>query len=235
MMQGYRVENIDCFYYQYTHCTNGQCKFQHRENCKDSSDTCVDWFRHKKCRNQKCPKKHLNHEVIVTYFLCKAEEKANHCTQRNCPMYHEKARQFIESGIIPPISVPMVPGNRKKKMVDLVKRENPQVQNFVLSGYLFLDKVRSFIANSVRERKLPVDKGRNYFKEILHTILFCGSINDPIIEPKSFFGKEEEFEQLSAKYPDVFQKYNTHLPKRPPYTVLLDAVCWLVHKRCVVR
>ncbi|XP_072339635.1 uncharacterized protein [Scyliorhinus torazame] len=230
-MQGCKVENIDCFYYQYNHCTNGQCKFQHRDSCKDSSETCVDWFRHRKCRNQKCPRKHLSHETIVTYFLCKAEKTENHCTQLNCPMYHEKARQFIEYGTIPPNSVPMVSAVKKKRMVDLVKLESPQVQNFVVSGYRFLDKVRLFIANSVREHKLAPEKGRTCFKEILHTILFCGSINDPIIEPKSFFGKEEEFDQLFAKYPDVFQKYNTELPTRPPYTVLLDAVVEIMGTR----
>ncbi|XP_048466789.1 uncharacterized protein LOC109939086 [Rhincodon typus] len=37
-----------------------------------------------------------------------------------------------------------------------------------------------------------------------------------------------EIQLLSEKYPDVFQKYNTHLPKRPPYAVLLDAVVKII-------
>ncbi|XP_078427217.1 uncharacterized protein LOC144699815 isoform X1 [Cetorhinus maximus] len=230
-MQGYKVENIDCFYFQYNHCTNSQCNFQHRASCKDSSETCLDWFRHRKCRNNKCSRKHLSHEVMVAYFLCKAEKTRNQCTQLNCPMYHEKARQFIEYGIVPPNSVPMVPTVKRKKMVDLVQHENPRLQNFVKSGYQFLNKVRSFFVNAVKKGKLTQDRGGAYFKEILHTVLFFGGINDPIIEPNLFFGEREEFEQLSAKYPDVFQKYNTHLPTRPPYTVLLNAVVEIMGTR----
>ncbi|XP_067860162.1 uncharacterized protein [Heptranchias perlo] len=108
-------------------------------------------------------------------------------------------------------------------MVDCVKREVPQVQNFIKSGNQFLKMVRSFIANSVRERKLLQDKGKAYFKEILHTILFYGNINRPRIEPEEIFD-QREFQLLFSKYPDVFRKYNTHLPTRPPYTVLLDVV-----------
>uniref|UniRef100_UPI00398EEB3A uncharacterized protein n=1 Tax=Pristiophorus japonicus TaxID=55135 RepID=UPI00398EEB3A len=231
-MQGYKLENIDCFYFQYTCCNNGHCKFQHRTSCKGSLETCLDWFRHRRCRNKKCPRMHLNHEVLLAYFLCTAEKTAIHCKQPNCPMYHEKARQFIECGSISPNSVPTVPAVRRKKMVDIVKHEDLQLQNFIKSGNQFLKKVRSFFANSVREGKLPQVKAKAYFKEILHTILFFGSINLPVIEPESFF-ERAEFEQLSTKYPDVFQKHNTHLPTRPPYTVLLDAVVEITGARNV--
>ncbi|XP_078427225.1 uncharacterized protein LOC144699817 isoform X1 [Cetorhinus maximus] len=111
----------------------------------------------------------------------------------------------------------------RKKMADFVQREVLQVQNFVKSGNQFLSTARSFIANSTREGKLTQDRGRAYFKEMLHTILFCGSINNPIIKPEEIL-EYGEFQSLSAKYPDVFQKYNIHLPTRPPYTVLLNAV-----------
>ncbi|XP_072414762.1 uncharacterized protein [Chiloscyllium punctatum] len=229
-MQGYRPENIDCFYFQYTHCAKVQCNFQHRQSCKDSSEICLNWFRHRKCRNRVCPRKHLNHEVMVAYFLCPAEKNTNHCLQLTCPMYHEKARQFIEHGIIPPNPVPTLSQVRRKKMVHFVYLENPQVQNMVKSGNQLLNKVRSFIANSVREGKLTQDRGRSYYKEILHTILFYGNISDPVIEPNSFFEKEE-FDLLSNKYPDVFRNYNTHLPRRPPFTVLLDAVIEILGTR----
>uniref|UniRef100_UPI00398F2EAF uncharacterized protein n=1 Tax=Pristiophorus japonicus TaxID=55135 RepID=UPI00398F2EAF len=117
-------------------------------------------------------------------------------------------------------------------MVNFVRRDQLRLQNFIMSGSQFLTQVRSFIANSVREGKLSQDKGKAYFKEILHTVLFQGRINLPVIQPEEFF-KREEFEQLSAKYPDVFQKYSTHLPKRPPYTVLLDAVVEITRTRHV--
>ncbi|XP_020392963.2 uncharacterized protein LOC109939085 [Rhincodon typus] len=167
---------------------------------------------------------------MVAYFLCPAEKTANHCLQITCPMYHEKARQFIEYGIILPNPVPTVSKVKSKKMVHFVQCENPQVQNVVKSGFQLLDKARSFIADSVREGKLTQDRGRSYFKEILHTVLFFGNINDPVIEPNSFFNKIE-FELLSASYPDVFRNYNTHLPTRPPFTVLLDAVVEILGTR----
>ncbi|XP_067914398.1 uncharacterized protein [Heterodontus francisci] len=222
-MQNYKLENIDCFYFQYNHCTNGQCKFQHRQSCKDSLETCLDWFRHGKCKNLKCPRKHLNHEVMLVYFLCTAEKATNHCTQLNCPMYHEKARQFIVLGSVPPDPVPMVPAVRREKMVNFVRLEEPRVQNFIKSGNQFVKKVLPFIVSSVQEGKLTHERGRAYFKEILHTILFWGSINIPIIEPEEILG-QAEVQLFTSEYPDVFQKYNTHLPARPPYTVLLDMV-----------
>ncbi|XP_059509530.1 uncharacterized protein LOC125463802 isoform X1 [Stegostoma tigrinum] len=109
------------------------------------------------------------------------------------------------------------------EMVDLVRHEEAEVQYFVQSGNRFLKIIQSFIAKSVREEKLTQKKGRACFKEVLHKILFCGHINIPVINPEEMLD-HREIQLLSEKYPDVFQKYNTHLPKRPPYAVLLDAV-----------
>ncbi|XP_078427232.1 uncharacterized protein LOC144699820 [Cetorhinus maximus] len=112
---------------------------------------------------------------------------------------------------------------RRKRMGDFLQRNSTQVQIFVKSGNKFLWTARSFISSSVQEGKLTQDKGSAYFKEILHVILFCGQINNPIITPEEIL-TEEEIRQLSKKYRDVFQKCATHLPTHPPYTVLLDVV-----------
>ncbi|XP_043541783.1 uncharacterized protein LOC122547215 isoform X2 [Chiloscyllium plagiosum] len=58
----------------------------------------------------------------------------------------------------------------RKEMVDLVRHEVAEVQNFVKSGNQFLKITRSFIANSVREGKLTQIKGRTYFKEVVEII-----------------------------------------------------------------
>ncbi|XP_043541782.1 uncharacterized protein LOC122547215 isoform X1 [Chiloscyllium plagiosum] len=115
----------------------------------------------------------------------------------------------------------------RKEMVDLVRHEVAEVQNFVKSGNQFLKITRSFIANSVREGKLTQIKGRTYFKEAMHAILFCGRINIPLINPEEMM-EHHEFQLLSEIYPDAFQKYNSHLPKRPPYAVLLGAVVEII-------
>ncbi|XP_041073211.1 uncharacterized protein LOC121293863 [Carcharodon carcharias] len=119
---------------------------------------------------------------------------------------------------------------RRKRMGDFVRRNSTQVQIFVKSGNKFLSTVRSFISWSVQKGKLTQDKGRTYFKEILHVILFYGQINNPIITPEEIL-TEKEIEQLSGKYRDVFRKYATHLPTRPPYTVLLDAIVEITETR----
>ncbi|XP_067914396.1 uncharacterized protein [Heterodontus francisci] len=58
----------------------------------------------------------------------------------------------------------------KKKMVDFVRHEVPQVQNFIKSGNQFLKEVQKLIANSVREGKLSQHRGRAYFKEVVEIV-----------------------------------------------------------------
>ncbi|XP_078081760.1 uncharacterized protein LOC144501696 [Mustelus asterias] len=107
-------------------------------------------------------------------------------------------------------------------MVNFVQANAAQVQNFVKSENQFFCKFLQFIVNSVQEGRLTKDRGRAYIKEMLHVILFYGQINLPIIKPEEILA--QGFQKFHEKYPDVFQDCKTHLPTRPPYTVLLDAI-----------
>ncbi|XP_072414759.1 uncharacterized protein [Chiloscyllium punctatum] len=114
-------------------------------------------------------------------------------------------------------------------MPEVIRYENPSIQIFIKSGHQFLDKVRSFLATAVRENKIQQERARDYFKEILHIILFYGQINRPKVDPEEIL--QESNRQLSARYPDVFEMCRTHIPKRPPFTVLLDAIVDIVGTR----
>ncbi|XP_043541781.1 uncharacterized protein LOC122547214 isoform X3 [Chiloscyllium plagiosum] len=114
-------------------------------------------------------------------------------------------------------------------MPEVIRYENPGIQIFIKSGHQFLDKVRSFLATAVRENKIQQERARDYFREILHIILFYGQINLPKVEPEEIL--QESNRQLSARYPDIFEMCRTHIPKRPPFTVLLDAIVDIVRTR----
>ncbi|XP_048466903.1 uncharacterized protein LOC109939078 [Rhincodon typus] len=116
--------------------------------------------------------------------------------------------------------------------MDIVQYESPQVQVFIRSGHQFLDKVRTFLANAVREGSLQQERARAHFKEILHIILFYGQIYRLKIEPEEIL--QESQNELSARYPDVFERCRTHLPTRPPFTVLLDAIVDVVGRNAEV-
>ncbi|XP_059509671.1 uncharacterized protein LOC132210873 [Stegostoma tigrinum] len=114
-------------------------------------------------------------------------------------------------------------------MQNILRYELLQVQVFIKSGHQFLDKVRTFLVNAVKEGKLQQERAKAYFKEILHIILFYGQIHHPKIEPEEIL--QESQGVFSKKYPGVFEKCRTHLPTRPPFTVLLDAVVEVVQER----
>ncbi|XP_038633200.1 uncharacterized protein LOC119953239 [Scyliorhinus canicula] len=125
-------------------------------------------------------------------------------------------QHVVEEGVL------FTPGT-KERTKQFVKKEFEKRQNFVKSGRQFLDTFRTFIVDSVKDKSLTKEEGGAYFKEMLHVILFYGQINRPIINPEEIL-TEGEFVILSERFQGVFQKCKTHLPTRPPYTVLLDAI-----------
>ncbi|MGH0182337.1 UNVERIFIED_CONTAM: hypothetical protein FKN15_009148 [Acipenser sinensis] len=60
-------------------------------------------------------------------------------------------------------------------------------------------------------------------QHVLHSIFFLGNINDVKIDPMEFF-THKVGEEIKKKFPEVFEKYDTHLPTRTPFSILLDAV-----------
>ncbi|MGH0178482.1 UNVERIFIED_CONTAM: hypothetical protein FKN15_077485 [Acipenser sinensis] len=64
---------------------------------------------------------------------------------------------------------------------------------------------------------------RSALSYVLHSIFFLGNINDVKIDPMEFF-THKVGEEIKKKFPEAFEKYDTHLPTRTPFSILLDAV-----------
>ncbi|KAL4008965.1 hypothetical protein ACER0C_002817 [Sarotherodon galilaeus] len=60
--------------------------------------------------------------------------------------------------------------------------------------------------------------------EILHSIFFLGKINKPPFSPEDIFPDGDILEALMAKYPRPFQFYLTQLPRRSPFSCVLDMI-----------
>ncbi|XP_072560851.1 uncharacterized protein [Paramormyrops kingsleyae] len=77
--------------------------------------------------------------------------------------------------------------------------------------------------------KMDTERGRRFFKEILHSIFFhCHiyrdtELNRQSINPEEILGETLQSE-LAVMYPDVFESYTSLLPRRSPFSILLEVV-----------
>ncbi|XP_048847175.1 uncharacterized protein LOC125717865 [Brienomyrus brachyistius] len=108
-------------------------------------------------------------------------------------------------------------------MNPLVPNEMKIRQNLLNSSNVFIKESLKFIKSMMTKRKLCKERGRRYIKEILHSIFFIGYINKPPINPRDIL-ETDLHSKLFEKFPDVFQSYETQLPRRPPFSVLLEVV-----------
>ncbi|XP_031584929.1 uncharacterized protein LOC116311856 isoform X1 [Oreochromis aureus] len=58
--------------------------------------------------------------------------------------------------------------------------------------------------------------------EILHSIFFLGTINKPAYTPEQILG--DKFAELKALYPNPFDCYFSQLPRRSPFSCVLDMI-----------
>ncbi|XP_078100375.1 uncharacterized protein LOC144513238 [Sander vitreus] len=63
--------------------------------------------------------------------------------------------------------------------------------------------------------------------EILHSIFFLGKINDPQHPPESIVTDAEMLEGLKNTYPRPFVHYSSQMPKRSPFSCVLDMIVLL--------
>ncbi|XP_048466787.1 uncharacterized protein LOC109939084 isoform X1 [Rhincodon typus] len=160
-------------------------------------------------------------ETLRKYFLCD-QENPNHCCKReNCRMYHEKV-SYINGCYRSANEVPVLAEERRIERNKFMEKNYSQTQMSLKSAMQFIKISVEFIQCAVGSKKLSRERGKQYVKEILHTILFLCYINNPSFEPRDVL--EESVESWSNKLPDVFEQYKTHLPTRPPYTILLEIV-----------
>nr|XP_023693503.1 uncharacterized protein LOC111857175 isoform X2 [Paramormyrops kingsleyae] len=126
---------------------------------------------------------------------------------------------------------------RKYKLArDYCKKE----QILIKSSAMFIGESLKFIQSMVRKEKLSQERGHRYMKEILHCIFFhCHIYRPPIHDKQSIYPKEIQSKllihpvnvlredlhsKLSKKFPDVFQSYTSQLPRRSPFSILLEVV-----------
>ncbi|KAM3596884.1 uncharacterized protein V6R79_022106 [Siganus canaliculatus] len=60
--------------------------------------------------------------------------------------------------------------------------------------------------------------------EILHSIFFLGILKTPPYEPKDILGNDELVARLRRRYPRPFDQFFTELPKRSPFSCVLDMI-----------
>ncbi|MEQ2234869.1 hypothetical protein ILYODFUR_035809, partial [Ilyodon furcidens] len=64
--------------------------------------------------------------------------------------------------------------------------------------------------------------------EILHSIFFLGEINRPAFSPRQLLDDDEDLlDCLMEAYPEPFRLYSSQLPRRSPFSCVLDMVVYL--------
>ncbi|XP_017575543.1 uncharacterized protein LOC108440881 isoform X1 [Pygocentrus nattereri] len=61
-----------------------------------------------------------------------------------------------------------------------------------------------------------------YMDEMLHSIFFLGYIHQDRLIPDDFFEISTAQQDMCNMFPGPFRKYNSHLPTRTPFSILLD-------------
>ncbi|XP_039976987.1 uncharacterized protein LOC120786001 isoform X2 [Xiphias gladius] len=65
---------------------------------------------------------------------------------------------------------------------------------------------------------------KHFVDEMLHSIFFLGKVNNAPYTPESIVGNEEILDNLKEKYPGPFKFYSTQLPRRSPFSCVMDMV-----------
>ncbi|XP_016117208.1 uncharacterized protein [Sinocyclocheilus grahami] len=76
------------------------------------------------------------------------------------------------------------------------------------------------ISHVMKEFKKEQNKLRAHVNEILHSIFFLGTIHKDSLTPEDII--PEKIAEIRQEFPEPFKKYKSHLPKRTPFSILLD-------------
>ncbi|XP_068580829.1 uncharacterized protein [Cebidichthys violaceus] len=64
--------------------------------------------------------------------------------------------------------------------------------------------------------------------EILHSIFFLGRIHNPSFSPRSILSNDEMLDALQECFPRPFDLYSSQLPRRSPFSCVLDMIVLLL-------
>ncbi|XP_031710136.1 uncharacterized protein LOC116387310 [Anarrhichthys ocellatus] len=93
---------------------------------------------------------------------------------------------------------------------------------FRSNALLLIDKMLD-LSNQVRQEAL-VD-------EILHSIFFFGKLRKPSVSPESILSHDEMFNDLERRFPEPFKLYSSQLPRRSPFSCVLDMIVLLLGRQ----
>ncbi|XP_038156296.1 uncharacterized protein LOC119793278 [Cyprinodon tularosa] len=79
---------------------------------------------------------------------------------------------------------------------------------------------------AIREQASPeiMSMTSGLMDELLHGLIFLGKIRDQPCSPEAILGKGKTYLNLKTNYPEAFETYSTHLPRRSPFSVVLEMV-----------
>lgn len=106
------------------------------------------------------------------------------------------------------------------KMADEVNRrqEFPESDNFRRNAVIIIDEMFEMSNYTPEDTTALVD-------EILHSIFFLGTINKPPYTPEQIL--DVKFAETKALYPNPFKCYSSQLPRRSPFSCVLDMIVHL--------
>ncbi|XP_075931382.1 uncharacterized protein LOC142931370 [Anarhichas minor] len=67
--------------------------------------------------------------------------------------------------------------------------------------------------------------------EILHSIFFFGKLRKPSVSPESILSHDEMFNDLKRRFPEPFKLYSSQLPRRSPFSCVLDMIVLLLGRQ----
>ncbi|KAI9522055.1 hypothetical protein NQZ68_040171 [Dissostichus eleginoides] len=110
----------------------------------------------------------------------------------------------------------MAANAEEQRQEEFDERTNP----FRTNAFLIIDKMMELNDSSENQATLLVD-------EILHSIFFLGMINTPPFSPEDIFTDSELLDELRHCYPLPFEHYSSQLPRRTPFSCVLDMIVFL--------
>lgn len=61
-----------------------------------------------------------------------------------------------------------------------------------------------------------------FVDEVLHGIFFLGKLKSPIYSPQNIINDEEMLDALRGRYPEPFKHFSSQLPRRSPFSCVVD-------------
>ncbi|KAK1880618.1 3-dehydroquinate synthase [Dissostichus eleginoides] len=95
------------------------------------------------------------------------------------------------------------------------------------SEYPFIKNAQAIIRKMIELNLSSQNKKELLVDEILHSIFFLGMINAPPFSPEDIFTDSEMLGALRLYYPLPFQHYSSQLPRRTPFSCVLDMIVFL--------